>query len=81
MSKEENLFEDFSSRTTSTRRIIAFNLMYKGIEVEGTVTEHYNDLWSDWDQNWDQEFSIEPNDDLTDDDIDNIEDYVLENIK
>ena len=77
MSKEENLFEDFSSRTTSTRRIVAFNLMYKGIEVEGTVTEHYNDLWSDWDQ----EFTIEPNDDLTDDDIDNIEDYLLENIK
>lgn len=75
MTQEDILIEDFSSRIITSRCISRFNLLYKGIEVEGSCTERFSDLYSDYDC----EVIVE-NDDLTDDDIAYIEDYVRDNL-
>jgi hypothetical protein len=76
MNKKESLFEDFSSRPIGSRRTVAFNLMYKGIEIEGKFTEYFNDLYDEWDRT----VEIEDSEGLTDEDIELIEEYVLDKI-
>ena len=76
MSAEETLIEDFSTHTVSHKRILAFNLMYKGIEVEGKFIECHNDLWDEWHQ----DVIIENTEELTDADIECITEYVMEKI-
>jgi hypothetical protein len=72
----EELIEDFDHRTVNTKRIIKFDLLYKGIEVEGTYTEYMNDFGG----SWDREVVIEENENLTDEDMDYIEDYVKDKL-
>lgn len=69
--------EDFSQRNSRVRRTVKWSLTYDGQEIEGTMTEDYDELWS----NWDREVIIEDYESLTQDDIDYIQDYVLDNIK
>jgi len=76
MNIEENLFEDLSTRTVSHKRTIAFNLIYKGIEVEGKFIECHDSLWDEWHQ----DVVIDNTDDLTDEDIEQITDYILKNV-
>jgi hypothetical protein len=78
MSKEvnEELFEDVSTRTISNQRKVAFNLVYKGIEIEGTFTEHFDDMYSDWDR----EVVIET-EELSDEDYDAVVEYITWKIK
>jgi hypothetical protein len=75
MQKQDILIEDFSSRILTSRRITKFDLLYKGIEVEGTCVESFSDMYSDYDC----EVIIE-SDDLSDDDIAYIEDYVRDTL-
>ena len=69
--------QDFSQTTIRSTRWVNFSLTYKGIEVEGTLTERFADLYSEWVQ----EVEIEDNPELDDTDLETIEDYVKNNVK
>ena len=75
MTQKENLIEDFSTRIVNSRRVTRFDLMYKGIEIEGTCIEYLSDFYTDYDI----EIVLET-EDLTDEDISYIEDYIRDNI-
>jgi hypothetical protein len=68
---------DFEQRNARVRRTVKWSLTYNDQEIEGIMKEDYDDLWS----NWDREVEIEDYESLTQEDIDYITDYVLENIK
>jgi hypothetical protein len=69
--------QDFSQTTIRSTRRVNFSLTYKGIEVEGTLTESFSDLYSEWSQ----EVEIEDNPELGDADLEAIEDHVKNNTK
>lgn len=67
---------DFKKEFVSRQTITRFSLAYKGREVEGTYVDYGN--W-DFDEN-DYDVIIENSELFTDEEIDEIEDYVLSNI-
>jgi len=74
MNKE--LFEDFDSHTISERIVKAWSVTYEGIEYKGVVITT-REAWSSW---CDNEFTIDDQKDLTDYELDNLKDYVMDNI-
>lgn len=72
-------FKDFDNCVVSTKRISHFTLTYKGIPVEGNIIEEYweNDLWGE--STFDIE--IDHNEELSEDDIEVIEDYIRDNME
>ncbi len=77
--EKELLIEEgsFSSRIIHVTKRMAFSLVYKGIDVEGTAVEYFSDLYSNYDMN----IEIENNEDLSDDDLAFLQDYIEENIQ
>jgi hypothetical protein len=67
--------QDFSSRTIRNEKVIAFSLTYNGIELEGqfifreSIAERYE-----------KKVEIDYNSELTDEDYDNIHDWVIHNV-
>ena len=72
----QELFEDFDSHTTLSRIVKSWSVTYEGIEYEGTVITTL-EAWGSWRDN---EFTIDDQKDLTDDELDNLKDYVMDNI-
>lgn len=71
----QELFEDFNSNITESRIVKAWSVTYKGIEYEGSlITSH--EAWGSWE---DTEFKIDDKKDLTDEELDELEDYVMDN--
>lgn len=69
------LFEDFDSHTISSRIVKSWSVTYVGTEYEGSViTTH--EAWSSW---RDAEFTIDDQKDLTDEELSDLKEYVLEN--
>lgn len=72
----EELFNDFNSNITESRIVKSWSVTYKGTEYEGTlITTH--EAWGSWE---DTEYNINDPKDLTDDELDELEDYVMDNI-
>jgi len=70
------LFNDFNSNITESRIVKAWSVTYKGTEYEGTlITTH--EAWGSWE---DTDYNINDPKNLTDDELDELEDYVMDNI-
>ena len=76
MDTTQELFDDFQSNTTESRVVKKWSATYKGIEYEGSVTTTY-EIWGSWE---DHEYWLLDSKDLTDDELDELEDYVMDNI-
>jgi hypothetical protein len=72
----QELFEDFDSHTTMSRIVKSWSVTYEGIEYKGVVITTL-EAWGSWRDN---EFTIDDQKDLTDDELDNLKDYVMDNI-
>lgn len=72
-------FKDFDNRVISTKRISHFTLTYRDIPVEGNIIEEYweNDMWGE--SVFDVE--IDHNEELSEEDIEVIEDYIRDNME
>ena len=77
MDTTQEVFDDFQSNTTESRVVKNWSVTYKGIEYDGTVTTTY-EIWGSWE---DHEYCITDSKDLTDDELDELEDYVMDLIK
>jgi hypothetical protein len=68
--------EELSFRVLRSTRVVAFDFIYNGIEVEGRYTE--------WDDGYGgsprREVEIEANEDLSDDDMDYLNTWVEESL-
>jgi hypothetical protein len=70
------LFEDFNSNITESRIVKSWSVTFNGTEYDGTViTTH--EAWGSWE---DTEFNISDKKDLTDEELDELEEYVMDNI-
>jgi hypothetical protein len=72
----QELFEDFDSHITASRIVKSWSVTYEGIEYKGIVITTL-EAWGSWRDN---EFTIDDQKDLTDDELDNLKDYVMDNI-
>jgi len=72
----EELFDDFNSNIIESRIVKAWSVTYKGIEYEGTLTT-YHEAWGSRE---DHDYKINDPKDLTDDELEELEDYVMDNI-
>ena len=77
MDTTQEVFDDFQSNTTESRIVKKWSITYRGIEYDGTVTTTY-EISGSWE---DHEYCITDSKDLTDDELDELEDYVMDLIK
>ena len=73
---EKELFDEFNSNIIESRIVKAWSVTYKGIEYEGTLTT-YHEAWGSWE---DHNYKIDDHKDLTDEELDELEDYIIDNI-